>query len=300
MQQPYMVVEHFFDEADTLRAAFEAHFRDARTHSSQHQVWNYWFIPELYMYLRTNPGKILSDALVDRFVWRLNAWATATLGLSSRSHPWLSLYVNGCGQGLHNDSLNGQMGYVFSITKWDERNFVGGETILFHPENYWETERIKTSGAGSSFYDKVPSRFNQLLVFDDRVIHGVQPLQGTMDPLAGRVVLHGHLKAEGGILNGALSADAVLAALEPTLEKIGTLTREHGPFFHGFTTLRLAIQPDGRVASVLPLCDRILPLSPDKSRLEPFRQQIVQMLSSVLFPSAQGASELTLPVFVGS
>jgi hypothetical protein len=300
MHQPYMVVERFFDEADSLRAAFEAHFKNPHTHTPQHQVWNYWFVPELYMYLRTNPGKILSDALVGRFVQRLNAWAMATLGLSSRSNPWLSLYVNGCGQGLHNDSLNGQLGYVFSITKWDERNFVGGETILFHPENYWESERIKTSGAGSSFYDKVPSRFNQLLVFDDRVIHGVQPLQGTMDPLAGRVVLHGHLKAEGGILNGALSADAVLGALEPTLEKIGTLTREHGPFFHGFTTLRLAIQADGRVASVQPLCDRILPLSPEKSRLEPFRQQLVEMLSSVPFPSAQGASELTLPVFVGS
>jgi hypothetical protein len=263
-------------------------------------VWNYWFIPELYTYLRTNPGKILSDALVACFMQRLNAWAIATLGLNSRSSPWLSLYINGCGQGLHNDSLNGQMGYVFSLTKWDERNFSGGETILFHPENYWESERIKTSGAGSAFYDKVPARFNQLLVFDDRVIHGVQPLQGTMDPLAGRVVLHGHLRAEGGVLNGALSADAVLAALNPTLEKIRTLTQQHASLFHGFTTLRLAIQPDGSVASVQCLCDRILPLSPDKSRLEPFRQQLAQLLSSVPFPSADGASELTLPVFVGS
>ncbi len=300
MQKPYMVVEHFFDEADVMRAAFEAHFTNPHSHSSQHQVWNYWFVPELYMYLRTNPGKILTDALVDRFVQRLNAWAMATLGLSSRSNPWLSLYVNGCGQGLHNDSLNGQMGFVFSITKWDERNFIGGETILFHPENYWESERIKTSGAGSSFYDKVPSRFNQLLVFDDRVIHGVQPLQGVMDPVAGRVVLHGHLKAEGGILNGALPADSILNALSPTLENIRALTQQHASLFHGFTTLRMAIAPDGRVTSVQALCDRILPLSPDKSRLEPFRQQLVQLLSSVLFPSAPGASELTLPIFVGS
>ncbi|HWG46812.1 MAG TPA: hypothetical protein VN688_28880 [Gemmataceae bacterium] len=300
MQQPYMIVERFFDEADALRAAFEAHFKEPRAHSSQHQVWNYWFVPELYMYLRTSPGTIIPNALVERFGQRLNAWAMATLGLSSRSNPWLSLYVNGCGQGLHNDSLNGQMGYVFSITKWDEKNFLGGETILFHPENYWESERIKTSGAGSAFYDKVPARFNQLLVFDDRVIHGVQPLQGTMDPLAGRLVLHGHLKAEGGILNGALSGDAVLNALTPTLDKVRVLTQQHAPLFHGFTTLRMAIQPEGRVASVQCLCDRILPLSSDKSQLEPFRQQLVQLLSSVLFPSAQEASELTLPVFVGS
>ncbi len=156
MQHPYLVVEQFFDGADELRAAFEAHFRDARSHGAQQQVWNYWYIPESYTYLRTNPGKIIPDALIARFVQRLNVWATATLGLSTQLNPWLSLYVNGCGQALHNDSLNGQMGYVYSITRWDQRNFLGGETILFRPENYWETERIKTSGAGQSFYDKIP------------------------------------------------------------------------------------------------------------------------------------------------
>jgi hypothetical protein len=64
-------------------------------------------------------------------------------------------------------------------------------------------------------YDKVPSRSNQLLVFDDRVIHGVQPLQETMDPRAGRVVLHGHLNMEAGILNGALPADSILKVWPP-------------------------------------------------------------------------------------
>jgi hypothetical protein len=299
MQNPYVVVEQFYDGADELRAAFEAHFSDTSRHGQQHQVWNYWYVPESYTYLRTNPGKIIPDALVTRFVQRLNAWATATLGLSTQLNPWLSLYVSGCGQALHNDSLNGQMGYVFSITKWDQRNFLGGETILFRPENYWETERIKTSGAGGTFYEKVPSRFNQLLVFDDRVIHGVQPVMGTMDPLQGRVVMHGHLKAEGGILTGALPADVVRTAITPALERIRGVIQEHGRLFHGFMTLRMTIGPDGRVASVQALCDRILTLSPDKSRLEPFKSQVAQMLAAVPFPAAQGPTELTLPVLVG-
>jgi hypothetical protein len=300
MPNAYLIVENFFDEADALRAAFEAHFNEPDKHTPNHQVWNYWYVPDLYTYLRTNPTKILPEPLVERFVQRLNNWAMATLGLSTRSHPWMSLYVDGCGQGLHNDALNGQLGFVYSITRWDQRNFLGGETLLFHPENYWETERIKTSGAGSTFYDKVPSRFNQLLVFDDRVIHGVQPIHGTMDPRAGRVVLHGHLRAEGGILNGALTAEPVLAALNPTLETIRALVQEHHALFHGFITLRLAIEPEGRVASVRALCDRILPLSADsKSRLQPFKEQLVGSLSAVVFPTAAGPSELTLPVFVG-
>ena len=34
-----------------------------------------------------------------------------------------------------------------------------------------------------------PGNAHQLVVFDDRIIHGVQPVQGTMDPLQGRVDL---------------------------------------------------------------------------------------------------------------
>ncbi|HEX4613667.1 MAG TPA: hypothetical protein VH092_36130 [Urbifossiella sp.] len=190
-------------------------------------MWNYWYVPDTYTYLRTDPGKVIPEPLLAQFKQRLDAWARATLGLSTSLDPWLSLYVDGCGQTIHNDSLNGQMGYVYSLTRWEGRTFLGGETLLFRPENYWETERVKTSGAGTSFYDKVPSRFNQLLVFDDRVIHGVQPVQGTMDPLAGRVVLHGHLKAAAWALAGPLSEDAARAALSATLDRLRALAHEY-------------------------------------------------------------------------
>ena len=166
-------------------AAFDSHFQNPDAHAAQHQVWNYWYVPDSYTYLRTDPCKVLPAPQVTRFVERLNAWAMNNLGLHTAWNPWLSLYIDGCGQAIHNDALAGQMGYVYSITNWEQRNFLGGETLLFHPGHYWQTERIKSSGAGASFYDKVPARFNQLLVFDDRVIHGVQPIQGTMDPLQG-------------------------------------------------------------------------------------------------------------------
>jgi hypothetical protein len=52
------------------------------------------------------------------------------------------------------------------------------------------------------------------------------------------------------------------------------------------------------VAEVRPLCDRILPLSPDKSRLEPFKRDVAGLLADVRFPPAPGPSELTLPVLV--
>jgi hypothetical protein len=301
MQDPYVVMDQFFDGAAAMRADFETHFRDPHKHTRRHQVWNYWYVPELYTYLRTNPANIMSESLIAAFLTRLNAWAMGTLGLSTELQPWLSLYVDGCGQGLHNDSMNGQMGYVFSITKWDEKNFLGAETLLFRSENYWETGRIKSSGAGVSFYDKVPSRFNQLLVFDDRVIHGVQMLQGTMDPLEGRVVLHGHLTAESGNLTGALASmgQAAVQASSAAMDQIDALTAQHAHLFHGFITLRLTIRPDGRVASIRRLWDRILPVSPDKSRLEPMKGEIERLLSAVVFPTSSGTSEMTVPVLIG-
>jgi hypothetical protein len=298
MKKAHVVVPNFFDGAAEARAAFEAHFSNPHKHTSQHQVWNYWYVPDAYTYLRTDPAKILPKSLMDRFVARLNSWARTTLGMSSPHQPWMSLYVNGCSQTIHNDSLNGQFGYVYSITKWSKRNFLGGETLLFRDENYWETGRIKAPGAGENFYEKVPSLFNQLLVFDDRVIHAVEPFMGTMDPLAGRVVMHGHLQADELSVSGSLRLDAVQVAIAGALGSIIDLAGLHARTLNGFMTLRLLVQPDGRVASVRTLCDRVLPTSADKSRLEPFRETVLQQLGGVAFPPAAGASEVSLPVRV--
>jgi hypothetical protein len=294
----YVIAEQFFDQPDALRAAFESHFSNPMSHSGPQQVWNYWYVPGAYTYLKTDPLKIMPRPLIDRFMQYLNQWAINTLGLSTQLNPWLSLYVNGCGQTLHNDAAAGQMGFVYSLTKWDQRNFLGGETILFHPNNYWQTERIKSSGAGTSFYDLVPSKYNQLVIFDDRVIHGVQTLQGTMDPLCGRVVLHGHLKAEAVALSGALAGDAAIPAIRPAMERLATLTREAVASVNGFITLRLMIASDGRVTLIQPLCDRLLALTPDTQPVERFRQNLVQNFSDVRFPAADGDSQLTLPVVV--
>lgn len=75
--------------------------------------------------------------------------------------------------------------------------------------------------------------------------------------------------------------------------------KEHEGVLHGFLTLRLTIEPDGRVGEVRPLCDRVMPLSADKGRPEPFRRRVLGLLSETFFPAAAGRSELTLPVIVG-
>lgn len=300
MAKPYIVIENFYDEADALRAGFEKHFSEPQRHTNNHQVWNYWHVPDLYTYLRTLPEKIMPAEIVQRFTQHLNHFAMANLGLTFSHTPWLSLYVNGCGQGLHNDSRNGQLGFVYSITKWDERNFLGGETILFKDENYWGTERIKQSGSGPAFYDTVPAKFNQLLIFDDRVIHGVASVQGTMVPQQGRVVMHGHLEAGNMMLSGPLQIEAALPAFRPALDRVVAMAKEIEPQFHGFATLRLMIEPGGAVSALKTLVDRILPLSPDLRALAPFKEAVRKELMALRFPEQSEASELTLPLLVGT
>jgi len=189
-------VADFFDEARQLRLAYDAHFQRPFRQGDAAQIWNYWHVPGLYTYLRTGARRILPESLLRRFVRRLEDWAFETLDARvSVSPPLLSIYVNGCRQGFHNDRLNGDWGYVYSLTRWLERRFEGGETLLLRDEVFaGETTAALTQ---SDLCLVVPPQWNQLLVFDDDIIHGVEVVQGSMNPLDCRVVLHGHLRRRG-------------------------------------------------------------------------------------------------------
>jgi hypothetical protein len=298
MNSSYVTVADFFDGAEEMRRAFDEHFLEPHTHGDRHQVWNYWHVPGIYTYLRTSPERILPQGLVDRFRDALNGWAMHTLGLASQQIPWFSLYVNGCGQGIHNDSRNGQMGFVYSLTDWERRKFIGGETLLFRTENYWETDRVRQEGAGESFYESIPARFNQLLVFDDRVIHGVQPLSGTMEPLEGRVVMHGHLSPQADYVTGGLTDEQVETPLSRARDEVSAVSKKNARRMHGFLTLRLEVKADGKVSAVKTLVDRILSTTPDKSRVEPFKEKVKQLLKTARFPKAARRSEITTAVLL--
>ena len=65
--------------------------------------------PSFTLILRTNPEKVIGRDHVANFVAALQAWSTATLGMGNVTWPYLSLYVAGCRQALHNDVLNGSL-----------------------------------------------------------------------------------------------------------------------------------------------------------------------------------------------
>src|SRR5260370_24011376 len=131
---PILLVDDFLPAklAAEMREDIDAHFAEPAAHRAEiHQVWNYWFVPELYTYLRTSPEKVIRRDRVDNFVGALQTWANLTLGMGDVTWPYLSLYVSGCRQGLHNDATNGRFAFVYSLTR-DQRRTIGGETLVFH------------------------------------------------------------------------------------------------------------------------------------------------------------------------
>jgi hypothetical protein len=144
-----------------------------------------------YYYMRTNASNIIGHELYEDFRCHLQALA-ASLGLSTVSGSLISLYSNGCHQTVHSDCMNGTYGFVYSLTRWDTRNFTGGETLVAK-EGAFDQLEPRAHKASTNYWDAFPAHFGQLLLFDDRIAHMVPMIQGTMRPLDARIVLHGHL-----------------------------------------------------------------------------------------------------------
>jgi hypothetical protein len=294
MQQGRHIIPNFSPLAQPMRECIERHFKTPEKHGPDHQVWNYWYVPDSYTYLRTSPEKVIERSLVEQFVGQITQFAMTQLGMDHVTWPFLSLYVDSCGQALHNDSSNGSFGYVFSVTKWDERKFSGGETLLFHEQDYWSSGRFTGAGATQSFYELVPSRFGQLLLFDDRIPHAVPTVKGVVDPCEGRLVLHGHISAKRAIVRGALQQVKPAEGAQRLMQLIEEVTAANRGRYHGVATFELQINSNGTVQNVKTLIDRVLPL-PRNGDPAPLIAQIRERLSGLRVEESPGDSVLAVP-----
>ena len=295
---PYLIIDDFLphDEAVAMRRHIDAHFADPHNHRpDRHQVWNYWHVPGLYTYLRTLPEKVIEPALVERFKRGLTIWSEYMLGLGHVAGPYLSLYVDGCEQRLHNDSANGRFGFVYSLTN-DERKTTGGETLLLKEGDLFRSNMGNPS-AGSGLLDLIEPRFNRLTLFDDRMPHGVQRVEGSMNPVEGRFVLHGHISESGPMAEGPLEAAAAARAVYDSIGPLlSDIQRKH-VLHHGPLVLKIAIEPDGSVAGIDRLVDRLA--RADGNSAGVVVGQVIQIIRAMRFPEAEAATELTLPLLFG-
>lgn len=292
VRERFLVVDDFLpaEQSTAMREDIDRHFSNPSGHlPATHQVWNYWYVPGSYTYLRTTPEKVIAQAKVETFVAALRDWAARNLGLAGVTWPYLSLYVPGCAQGLHNDSTNGRLGYVYSLTR-NERQTLGGETVIVHDRDLFRTSLDKP-GAGTDLFDLVPPRFNRLTLFDDRIPHAVQRVDGSMDPLEGRFVLHGHISEAGAITQGALPPEAIQSQISDLVGELraGAAQRVQGPL-----VFAVEIGIDGDVQRMRPILDRLA--SKDDMDLDAVRTAVAERVRALRFPAASEPTRANIPL----
>jgi hypothetical protein len=295
-----MVVDNFLpaDLATSMRSDIDSHFATPfKQRPDTHQIWNFWFVPGQYTYFRTQPEKIVRRASVEQFARLLREWSTETLGLAKLYWPFLSMYISGCRQGLHNDARNGRFAYVYSLTR-NVRRSTGGETLLFRAGDPFR-RNLQKAVAGQGLYELIEPRFNRLVVFDDRMVHGVERIDGSMDPQEGRFVMHGHLEETPPIINGALPPEPVQEQMRLTLERFFGECSPGVLLYHGPLILRFAISPDGKTTGLRILLDRVFSDQEGNMGWESLKRILIGLLASATFPAAPGVTRVTLPILFG-
>lgn len=298
---PFLVVDNFLPReiAWAMRSDIEKHFSDTSNHKPPtHQIWNYWHVPGLYTYLRTNPEKLIDRQHVDSLFQGLRSFAEDRLGLAEVSWPYLSMYVNGCKQNLHNDSTNGRFAFVYSLTK-DRRMTTGGETIVYKEGDLFR-DHVAQANAGPGFFSSIEPKFNRLVIFDDRMPHAVERVEGSMEPLEGRFVFHGHIKERGPIVRGALKPnvanEAVMSVLVPFCDDAFARIR----LYHGPLVVRLTVAPNGVVESCRVLVDRVTARDRSDAEWDGLRADLVGRFLALRFPEADGPTTISQPVLFGA
>lgn len=281
------VVPDFFDGAAELRAAFDALVDPARSDDLRRFVWDLWHVPDQYTYVRTVARRALPGQIMHRFASRLRVFGEAELGCVRITEPWLSYYVTGCRQEPHRDTYQGAWSFVYSLTDLTRRRFRGGDTLMF-PSDGGEREPAHAR------CERIAPDWNQLVVFDARLRHAVEPVEGTMDPREARVVIHGWFLPPTLRVDGALR----IADVEPVLAGARSAfdaALRGAPDTTGALTLRLTVDGDGRVASVRVVVDGLLPRpSTDVTAL------VAELLGALRFPAAHGATTITAPFSAAS
>jgi hypothetical protein len=301
MARAVRIVDDFAPEARALRAEFDTRFADPRKATAGRFVWDWWHVPGQYTQLRTPAWQYFSPALYRALHTRLVQWGRANLGCHDISPPWLSLYVDGCGQELHADLPHGPWAFVYSLTPWAGRAFTGGETVLLREEvlDYWMGLAYRASVERDQIERTVAPTFGRLVVFDPRIPHGVRRVAGTTDPRAGRLVINGWFVQPRPFITGPLPRAAVARRIAELVDAIATWSRD-GLWITGTIAFAIAVSAAGRVRSVRVLSDTSRP----PRQREADRRFAVKHLRDTIrgwtFPARPRPSTITLPlVFAG-
>ncbi len=290
-----LVVDRFSPESEALRRVFDKRFAEPRRARGDRFVWDYWHVPGQYTALRTPAWTYFPARQYRMLHRRLMQWGREMLGCHDISPPWLSCYIEGCKQELHGDLPHGPWAFVFSLTRWQQRVFRGGETLLLRDEvlDFWQDFASVRAVEEGELVRTVEPRFGRLTVFDPRIPHGVREVRGTHDPREGRLVVHGWFVQPRPFVRGPLPVK--------TLEsRIGVLTAAVGALvgtlpLSGLASFAFVVDGRGEVTKLRLLSDTTrVPAAEEPARLE-FLRGLRAALARWTFGPQRGESQVTLP-----
>ncbi len=290
------IVDRFAPEGRALRAHLDARLSEPRVASSGRFVWDYWHVPDQYTVLRTPAWTFFPEAAYSRFHSRLVWWGRRTLGCHDVSPPWLSVYVDGCGQELHGDLPHGPFAWVYSLTRWAGRRFRGGETEILRDGvlDWWGGFRSTRRAERPELFRTVAPRLDRLVVFDPRIPHAVRPVQGTKDPREGRIVVHGWFVAPRPFVEGALDPEDLAPRIDALSEVVAGAAA--GLPVAGLLSLGFGVSPTGRVTGLRMLADTTrVPAAAERERRR-LVAAIRAQAARLAFPRRRSASRVTLPL----
>lgn len=294
----YKVFKNFYPQSNQLRQEFESYFENPRDVQSKRFVWDYWFFKEQYHLIRTPAVHYFSKKLYTDFHSSLVQWGRENLGCHDISPPWLSYYVDGCYQNLHSDVPHGPWAFVYSLTP-QKKKFSGGETLILKPQtlDYWSYFQDQEDREYSSFAERIPSEYNQLVVFDPRYPHGVTEVKGTRDPLEARLVMHGWFVEPRPYVVGGLTTAQVQKQLQPQFLKINSILEDKGPL-HGTLSLRLTVETNGSISQCKLVSNTVISLEYEKEQERKFVKDLIKLFSKVQFPRSNKKSMITIPLLL--
>ena len=283
-----------------LRAEFELKMGNPRETRPERFVWDWWHVPGQYTQLRT-PAHDFFDTndLYAQLESSLLDYGRRELGCSAVSPIWLSMYISGCSQELHADVPHGPFAFVLSLSP-KKRSFTGGETFILQPQvlDYWRDFQPGAVTEERHLATRLKPDFSRLTVFDARFPHGVTRVEGTMDPLKARLVLHGWFLEPTPFFEGSLTEDDATDALTGAMQPLFEALADEAPA-SGVLVVRIYVAKDGAVTDIRALSDTLRP-HPGCGDVDEARTIILRLvhehLSPATFPAAQSTSQITLPL----
>lgn len=301
MFNDFIVIKNFHKNSRALRSVYDQNFSPSKIAHNNRFVWDYWYLENKYVHFRTPAMSYFPEPLISKFNSDLVSWGQKMLGCNSITAPWLSYYLDGCKQDLHGDIPHGPWAYVYSLTV-DPKLFLGGETLILKEPilNYWKNLDTFDGLNQENIFNIIKPTFNQLLIFDGRIPHGVSMVQGPRDPKLARVVLHGWFTEPSPYIDGPLSAKNAAKVLNKHLGPCFEEIDQSKLNISGVMSLRLDVSKNGALLNLKPLASSLKCHEIDSTTLNRSMLATVKThFRNIKFEKNKSSSQITLPLVFG-